>query len=133
MKQKVHENAFYAGSITRADHGETEEKGFFMHTIEGRSVTSAFIPTPARIMRTLEPDGGLPDASLLESVKEGDYVRIVYSIREEDVAQVDDAQRLAAPDQRHAEHRTRRKSGLIVNFRRKLFCRRGRRDWSSHA
>ena len=74
MKQKVHENAFYSGSITRADHGETEEKGFFIHTIEGRSVTSAFMPTPARIMRTLEPDGGLPDASLLESVKEGDYV-----------------------------------------------------------
>ena len=42
-------------------------------------------------MRTLEPDGGLPDASLLESVKEGDYVRIVYTLREEDVALVDEA------------------------------------------
>ena len=91
MKQKVHENAFYSGSITRADHGETEEKGFFLHTIEGRSVTSAFTPTPARVMRTLAPDGGLPDASLLESVKEGDYVRIVYTLREEDVALVDEA------------------------------------------
>ncbi len=42
-------------------------------------------------MRTLEAVEKLPDASLLETVKEGDYIRIVYSIREEDVGQVDDS------------------------------------------
>ena len=42
-------------------------------------------------MRTLAPVDRLPDASLIEEVKEGDYVRIVYSIREQDVSQVDDA------------------------------------------
>ena len=91
MRQQLPDNTFYSGSITRADHGETEEKGFFIHTIAEGEVTSRFVETPARKMRTLAPVGKLPDASLLENVKEGDYVRIVYSIREEDVAQVDDA------------------------------------------
>ncbi len=91
MRQQLQDNAFYSGSITRADHGETEEKGFFLHTIAEGRVESRFVETPARKMRTLAPAGTLPDASLIEEVKEGDYVRIVYSVREEDVAQVDDA------------------------------------------
>ncbi|MGD0231609.1 MAG: metallophosphoesterase [Syntrophorhabdales bacterium] len=91
MRQQLQDNTFYSGSITRADHGETEEKGFFLHTINEEVVTSRFVETPARTMRTLEATEKLPDASLLETVKEGDYVRIVYSIREEDAALVDDA------------------------------------------
>ena len=91
MRQQFQDNTFYSGSITRADHGETEEKGFFLHTIAEGEVESRFVETPARRMRTLVPAGTLPDASLVEDVREGDYVRIVYSIREEDVAQVDDA------------------------------------------
>jgi len=91
MRQQLRENVFYSGSITRADHGETEEKGFFLHTIAEGRVESRFVETPARRMRTLAPAGTLPDASLIEEVEEDDYVRIVYSIREEDVAQVDDA------------------------------------------
>jgi exonuclease SbcD len=103
MKQQIHENAFYAGSITRADHGETEEKGFFMHTIEGQSVCSRFMETPARIMRTLKPEG-LPDASLLESVAEGEYVRIVYTVKEEDVARVDEASLVRLAYEKGAAH-----------------------------
>jgi exonuclease SbcD len=91
MRQRVHDNTFYSGSITRADHGEIEEKGFFIHTIAEGEVESRFVETPARRMRTLAPDGTIPDASLIEDVKKGDYIRIVYSIREEDVARVDDA------------------------------------------
>jgi len=91
MRQQLHDNTFYSGSITRADHGETEEKGFFLHTIAKEEVESRFVETPARKMRTLASAGTIPDASLIEDVKEGDYVRIVYSIREEDVALVDDA------------------------------------------
>jgi DNA repair exonuclease SbcCD nuclease subunit len=91
MRQQFQGNAFYSGSITRADHGETEEKGFFLHTIVEGKVESRFVETPARRMRTLAPAGTLPDASLVDDVKEGDYVRIVYSIREEDASQVDDA------------------------------------------
>jgi len=91
MRQQLQDNMFYSGSITRADHGETEEKGFFLHTIAEGKVESRFVETPARKMRTLEAVEKLPDASLLDTVAEGDYVRIVYSIREEDVSQVDDA------------------------------------------
>jgi exonuclease SbcD len=90
MRQQLQDNTFYSGSITRADHGETEEKGFFLHTIAEGGVESRFVETPARRMRTLAAAGTLPDASLIEDVKEGDYVRIVYSVREEDIAQVDD-------------------------------------------
>jgi DNA repair protein SbcD/Mre11 len=91
MRQQMQSNVFYSGSVTRADHGETEEKGFFLHTIASESVVSRFVETPARRMRTLAPAGTLPDASLIEDVKEGDYVRIVYSIKEEDASMVDDA------------------------------------------
>jgi exonuclease SbcD len=91
MRQQLQDNTFYSGSITRADHGETEEKGFFLHTTADGKVDSRFVETPARKMRTLAPAGTLPDASLIDDVTEGDYVRIVYSIREEDVSQVDDA------------------------------------------
>ena len=75
MRQQLHDNTFYSGSITRADHGETEEKGFFIHTIAEGEVTSRFVETPARKMRTLEAVEKLPDASLLETVNEGDYVQ----------------------------------------------------------
>jgi len=91
MPQQVHANAFYSGSITRANYGETEEKGFYIHTISGPNVTSRFIATPARTMKTIVPDAGIPDVSLLDDVKPGDYVRIVYSIRQEDASNVDDA------------------------------------------
>ena len=91
MRQQLQDNTFYSGSITRADHGETEEKGFFIHTIAEGEVESRFVATPARRMRTLEAAEKLPDASLIETVEEGDYIRIIYSIREEDVARVDDA------------------------------------------
>ncbi|OPY70729.1 MAG: Calcineurin-like phosphoesterase superfamily domain protein [Syntrophorhabdaceae bacterium PtaU1.Bin034] len=91
LRQQVDEYTFYSGSVTRANHGETEEKGFYVHTINGRTVTSRFVETPARTMRTLEPIEGMPDASLLDEVKQGDYVKIVYTVRQEDASRVDDA------------------------------------------
>jgi len=103
LRQQIHENAFYAGSITRVDHGETEGKGFFIHTINGKSVSSRFIETPARSMRTFKPEG-LPDASLLESVAEGDYVRIAYTVNEEDVARVDEASLIKLAYEKGAAH-----------------------------
>ncbi|MGD0238355.1 MAG: metallophosphoesterase [Syntrophorhabdales bacterium] len=103
MRQQIHENAFYAGSITRADHGETEEKGFFMHIIDEKAVSSRFIETPARIMRTFKPEG-LPDTALLESVMEGEYVRIVYTVKEEDVARVDEASLVRLAYEKGAAH-----------------------------
>ena len=91
LAQQVHANAFYSGSVTRANYGETEDKGFYIHTISGPNVTSRFIETPARTMKTIVPVEGIPDASLLDEVNPGDYVKIVYSIRQEDAANVDDA------------------------------------------
>ncbi len=91
MAQQLDENTFYSGSVTRADHGETEEKGIFLHTFGRGIVASRFVETPARTMRTIEAAERLPDASLLDEVKQGDYVKIVYSIRQEDASRVDDA------------------------------------------
>ncbi|WP_028895622.1 metallophosphoesterase family protein [Syntrophorhabdus aromaticivorans] len=91
MPQQVHVNAFYSGSITRTNYGETEDKGFYIHTISGPNVTSRFIETPARTMKTIVPVEGIPDVSLLDGVNPGDYVKIVYSIRQEDASNVDDA------------------------------------------
>jgi exonuclease SbcD len=91
MPQQVHVNAFYSGSVTRANYGEMEDKGFYIHTISGPNVTSRFIETPARTMKTIVPVEGIPDVSLLDGVNPGDYVKIVYSIRQEDASNVDDA------------------------------------------
>ncbi|OPY76454.1 MAG: Calcineurin-like phosphoesterase superfamily domain protein [Syntrophorhabdus sp. PtaU1.Bin050] len=91
MPQQVHANAFYSGSVTRANYGETEDKGFYIHTINGSNVTSRFIETPARTMKTIVPVEGMPDISLLDGVNPGDYVKIVYSIRQEEASRVDDA------------------------------------------
>ncbi len=91
MAQQIDENTFYSGSVTRANYGETEEKGFCIHTIGGGTVTSRFVETPARRMRTIEAAEGLPDTSLLEDVEEGEYLKIAYTVRQEDAAEADDA------------------------------------------
>ena len=91
MPQQIHANAFYSGSVTRANYGETEDKGFYIHTISGPNVTSRFVETPARTMKTIVPVEGIPDISLLDGVNPGDYVKIVYSIRQEEASKVDDA------------------------------------------
>ena len=61
-----------------------------MHSIDGERVDSEFVKTPARKMVTLKADG-LPDRSLLDAVEEGDFVRIVYTVKEEERGLVDDA------------------------------------------
>ncbi len=85
--------AYYCGSITRRDHAETEAKGFFFHEVAPGNVTSRFITTPARVMKTIRPgEGTLPTAELLEEIGEGDVVRIVYRINQEDATKVSDAE-----------------------------------------
>ncbi len=54
-------------------------------------------------MRTFKPEG-LPDASLLEGVAEGEYVRIVYTVKEEDVARVDEASLVRLAYEKGAAH-----------------------------
>jgi len=60
--QKVGGNIFYSGSIHRNTFGETEEKGFYIHTISvaGQNyfygVNSKFLQTPARQMLKISED-----------------------------------------------------------------------------
>lgn len=90
--QKINSNIFYSGSITRLDHGETEEKGVFFHELDGDGkLRSSFVKTPARVMKTVSAaDGILPDSSLLEGVEEGDTVRIKFTVREDELAKIDE-------------------------------------------
>ncbi len=85
--------AYYCGSITRQDHGETEAKGFFFHEVAPGKVTSQFVETPARVMRTIYPEEGeLPTVEILDEIGQGDVVRIIYQIRQEDAARINDAE-----------------------------------------
>ena len=84
-------NVFYSGSLTRLNYGEVEGKGFYLHEIsgDGGPVRSRFIETPARSMRTKRPEG-LPTLETVADVQDGELVRIVYEIAEEDVGKVDE-------------------------------------------
>lgn len=83
--------AGYSGSITRLDHGETEEKGFWIHELSGNDnpIISTFHETPARTMRTKRPEG-LPGVEVVDDVQQGDLVRIVYEVAEADIGKVDE-------------------------------------------
>lgn len=88
--QQINASIFYSGSITRLDHGETEEKGFYIHEFPGDGpVVSRFVTTPARVMKTLSTDG-IPDESILDGIAHDDIVRIKYSIREDQLSAVDE-------------------------------------------
>ena len=80
---------FYSGSITRLNFGEEEKKGFWIHEITHRRLSSSrFIETPARVMVTLDYDGA-PDVRSLQ-VPEHSCVRIRYTVAEEDVHTIDE-------------------------------------------
>jgi exonuclease SbcD len=80
---------FYCGSITRLNHGETEAKGFYVHDIHDGVVESRFYETPARTMRTMRANG-LPTTDVVADVQQGELVRIVYEVAEEDLHKVDE-------------------------------------------
>jgi len=83
-------NVFYSGSMTRLNHGETEEKGFYIHEFNNlENLKSRFIETPARSMRTKRPEG-LPGIDTVEDVQQGELVRIVYDVAEADIGKVDE-------------------------------------------
>jgi exonuclease SbcD len=82
-------NIFYSGSITRLNYGEAEEKGFYIHEITDGTLSSRFVETPARSMRTKRPEG-LPGVEVVEDVQQGDLVRIVYEVAEADIGKVDE-------------------------------------------
>jgi len=81
---------FYSGSITRLNFGEEEEKGFWVHTLDGKRLESSFVNTPARVMLTIDlADTPRLDA-LPEAIPDGAIVRLRYRVSEEDVHGVDE-------------------------------------------
>jgi DNA repair protein SbcD/Mre11 len=68
LHQQIGENIFYSGSIFRKDFGELEEKGYYIHELEGNKLTSSrFVNTPTRKLVKLKTDltnGGRPIESL---------------------------------------------------------------------
>ena len=92
-KQQVFSgNTFYSGSPGRLNMGETEIKGFLIHSFEERKLTSTkFIETPARRYALHEcvwsdeegVDGILAAAAICEDDCFGAEVRFRYSIPEE--------------------------------------------------
>ena len=84
-------NVCYCGSITRNDYAETEDKGFYLHEWDGERFASNFVKTPARVMRTIAYEG-LPTIDRLDEINEGDEVRIVYTVNQEDAAKIDEAE-----------------------------------------
>ena len=83
------EGIFYSGSIARLNVGETEEKGFWVHTktFEGRRSEFIVIPTKDIISRDFD---GVPSIENLPEIKEGSLVRICYKVAEEDIHTVDE-------------------------------------------
>lgn len=91
-------NIFYSGSPGRLSFGETEEKGFLVHRLEGNALAETrFIPTPARHFEFLEygwEDGAdgweLAFAEFFEQKKiEGADIRVRVQIPEEERHQFD--------------------------------------------
>lgn len=89
--QKFAGNVFYSGSPGRLNMGETEVKGFLIHSFDERTLTSSkFIETPARRYALHECvwneedaiDGILAAATICEDDCLGAEVRFRYSIPE---------------------------------------------------
>jgi len=83
-------NIFYSGSITRLNYGEEEEKGFYVHEIENGNLISNWYKTPARIIKTKRYKNSLPTNEDLLDIQQGDFVRLVYEVHEEDIHKIDE-------------------------------------------
>ncbi|MBI5327026.1 MAG: metallophosphoesterase [Deltaproteobacteria bacterium] len=88
-KAQRFKNIYYAGSITRLNFGETEEKGFWLHVI-GSEVRSRFITTPARKMVTLDITSPDDLNSIDKEVLKDSLVRVRYEVNEDDLHKVND-------------------------------------------
>lgn len=81
---------FYCGSITRLNHGEAnDEKGYFIHEFIGKSLSSRFIETPARVMRTRKT-ATIPTEEDMADVEAGEYVRLIFEVSDDDIAKIDE-------------------------------------------
>ncbi len=85
----------YAGSIGRLHYGEEGDKGFLLWEIGADAARYALVPTPAR--RTIDiAFDGMPDLDVLmkcaqEKATEGAFVRVRWTMPEEDRHEIDRA------------------------------------------
>lgn len=107
--QEMGDNIFYAGSPTRMNYGETEEKGFYIyeigdHPTKTEYVSPNFINTPARQMINIKKDytGNEETISLInyiESMKSFDvdlysdcYVKMVLTVWQDEAKQINQSE-----------------------------------------
>ncbi|MFO0754597.1 MAG: metallophosphoesterase [Thermodesulfovibrionales bacterium] len=109
-KMQHRDGLFYAGSITRLDYGEEEDKGFWMHEFSPEGLLSHFTRIPTRPRMTFEFDAQ-PDLSLLPAALPNGRVRIRYRVRQEEVASL---------DEKAIERELRRRGALEVKFERSV-------------
>jgi DNA repair protein SbcD/Mre11 len=88
----------YPGSIGRLHYGEEGDKGFILWAVDANGASLNFVPTPARRMVHLDFDAK-PDMEAVEAAAasaQGAFVRVRWSVAEEEQATVDRAAVLAA-------------------------------------
>jgi exonuclease SbcD len=88
----------YPGSIGRLHYGEEGDKGFILWTVDANGASLDFVPTPARRMVHLDFDAK-PDMEAVAAAAtsaQGAFVRVRWSVPEEEQATVDRAAVLAA-------------------------------------
>jgi exonuclease SbcD len=88
----------YAGSIGRLHYGEEDGKGWILWTVDANVASLDFVPTPARRMVHLDFDA-MPDMEAIKSAAasaQGAFVRVRWSVAEEEQGTVDRAAVLAA-------------------------------------
>jgi DNA repair protein SbcD/Mre11 len=88
----------YAGSIGRLHYGEEDDKGFILWTVDADGARLDFVATPARRMVHLDFDAK-PDIEAVKAAAasaQGAFVRVRWSVAEEEQGTVDRAAVLAA-------------------------------------
>lgn len=94
--QKIGNNTFYSGSLYRIDSGETEDKGFWIHTLSSGLQDSTFIKTPTRKLYKLkydftnsQDDFRVPFApKMLDRIKDA-IVQVELKVFEDEVSKID--------------------------------------------
>ena len=88
----------YAGSIGRLHYGEEDDKGFILWTVDANGARLDFVATPARRMVHLD-FAAKPDMDAIKAAAasaQGAFVRVRWSVAEEEQGTVDRAAVLAA-------------------------------------
>ena len=88
----------YAGSIGRLHYGEEDDKGFILWTVDANGARLDFVATPARRMVHLD-FAAKPDIDAIKAAAasaQGAFVRVRWSVAEEEQGTVDRAAVLAA-------------------------------------